>query len=154
MCTKSVEKIAKEDKERDDRLKKEHEEKMKLTDGTGNWMAGASVASKGSLEQGSVDASIDTFGDDSLATIPTNLPPAFGTQEGAILHSQILNTMGLNQLYRKSAGCVDPNIKKATEKVSAALALSSRLYSPLAKAITLDAYGITFAVDGDIEKVR
>ena len=155
ICTKSVEKLAKEEKELEERLMKEHEEKMKLNDGQGNWIAGASVASKGELEKGSIDASLATAaGDDSLATVPTNLPVAFGTQEGAILHSQILNVMGLNQLYKKKGGCADPDIEKATDKVSAALNLSTRLYSPLAKAITLDAYGIIFAVEGDVEKCK
>ncbi|GMH74463.1 hypothetical protein TL16_g06472 [Triparma laevis f. inornata] len=147
MCSLSVEKLAVEQKERDERERKEHEESMKLDDGTGNMTGG--------LEQQSVEGenSIATM-DNSLATVPTNLPPAFGTQEGAILHSQILNVMGLNQLLVKNNNSTDPDIKKATEMVSKALTLSSRLYSPLAKALTLDVYGTVFAVEGDAEKCK
>ncbi|GMH78298.1 hypothetical protein TrST_g5063 [Triparma strigata] len=150
LCNISVEKLVVEQREREEWERKEYEESMKLDDGTGNKKAAIS------LEQSSVEGegSITTVGDDSLATVPTNLPPAFGSQEGAILHSQILNVRGLNQLLVKTKGSTDPDIEKATEMVSKALTLSSRLYSPLAKALTLDVYGTVFAVEGDAEKCK
>jgi len=51
-------------------------------------------------------------------TIPNNLPVAFGTQEGAILHSQILNLSALNQMCRLSGGFNDPNIDAALESIT------------------------------------
>ena len=99
LCNISVEKLAVEQREREERERKEYEESMKLDDGTGNKKAAisleqSSVEGEGKRSRSNISeehrhrdlmvlhaGSITTVGDDSLATVPTNLPPAFGSQE-------------------------------------------------------------------------
>ena len=96
-CNTSVEELAEERRKEEERIRKEEEEKNMMDDGTGNM-----ISLKPKQEEDSIVSeqnSLVTM--DSLATIPTNMPVAFGTQEGAILHSQILNVSALNQVRQR-----------------------------------------------------
>ena len=150
-CSTSVEELAEERRKEEERIRKEEEEKNMMDDGTGNMI---SLKPKQQEEGSVVSEQNSLVTQDSLATIPTNMPVAFGTQEGAILHSQILNLLALNQMRREESGFNDPNIEAALDSVTHSLTLSSRLYSPLAKALTLNNFAIISAINGDNDNAK
>lgn len=60
----------------------------------------------------------------------------------------------VSQMRREESGFNDPKIDAALDSVTQSLTLSSRLYSPLAKALTLNNFAIISAINGDNDNAR